>query len=190
MLLISHFINTSEIRKLSVISMFLTVFSLIHIFPRNSLANQGNQYPSTPEGVVEKFIQLDAEGKRLSGKTSGEILKFVTWTEFGAEVIVLISTFKVGKAAINGMTATVPVEYEEWGLTDTIEFTSSHSRRVITFKLSKDAVWKIDGPVTAPHVYLKVAITYLRRLQKMEPARQDSLEEIIKKITEETETKK
>lgn len=190
MLLISRFINTSEIRKVSVRCLFLVIFSLIHIFPGNSLANQGNQYPATPEGVLEKFIQLDAKGKRLRGDIAAEILNLVSWTETGAEVVVLISHFKVGKATITGRTATVPVEYEEIGSTDTLGFTSSPRRRVITFKLSKDIVWKVDEPVTAPHVHWKVAITHLKQLQKMEPIRKDSLEEIIKKITEETAAKK
>jgi hypothetical protein len=42
--------------------------------------------------------------------------------------------------------------------------------------------WKIDAPISSPHVDWKTAINYIRKLQKNEPSRSAELESIIRNI--------
>lgn len=144
-----------------------------------------NNYPPTPEAVVQKFCQLDAKGKRLSSDTMKDITDLVTWPENGGEVMVVINSFTVGKATVKGSKVTVPVDYINIGSTDTIEF-SSPSRNWVnpyTYHLvKKNGMWKIDAPISAPHVHWRTAIAHLRTLQRHEPPRNAALEAIILKI--------
>lgn len=151
----------------------------------NGLAEPPVAYPSTPEEVVRKFCQLDAEGKRLSGDTMSDILGLVTWIETGAEVIFVISGFEVGKAIIADSMAKVPVEYHRLGSTDGIEFSEIPRKKITSYiyKLVKqNNMWKIQEPVSAPHVYWETAIAHLKGIQHREPARKEQLELIIQKI--------
>jgi hypothetical protein len=149
------------------------------------VADQKSKYPATPEGVVQQFCQLDAEGKRLSGDTLAEITKFVNWKEAGAEVMFVIVSFKVGKATIDGNKASVPVDYRTIGSTDSIQFSEPSPKRMnpYIYKLIRsNGVWKIDAPISAPHVHWKTAIAHLRLLQKDESPRSKQLESIINEI--------
>jgi hypothetical protein len=164
--------------------LLILVFSLL--LPLGiGAAGQKSKYPSTPEGVVQQFCQLDAEGKRLSGDTLAEITKFVAWEEIGGEVIFIIDSFNVGKATIDGNKASVPVDYRIIGSTDSIQFLEPSPKRMnpYIYKLIRsNGVWKIDAPLSAPHVHWKTAIAHLRLLQKDESPRSKQLESIINEI--------
>jgi hypothetical protein len=142
-------------------------------------------YPQTPEAVVQKFCELDAKGDRLSADTMNNISDLVAWTDVGGEVMFIIDGFAVGKAAIKDSKATVPVHYINLGSTDFIDFSMPSPKWANPYVYQlvlKNGKWKMDAPVSGPHVDWKTAITYLRKLQKREPARQASLENIIRKI--------
>jgi hypothetical protein len=154
------------------------------------VADQKSKYPATPGGVVQQFCQLDAEGKRLSSDTMAEITKFVTWEEIGGEVIFIIDSFNVGKATIDGNKASVPVDYRTIGSTDTIQFSEPSPKWANPYiyrLIKKNGVWKIDAPVSAPHVHWKTAIAHLRALQRDESPRSKQLESIINEIFKATE---
>lgn len=162
---------------------------MIIFFSHRGLATQGDKYPSTPEGVVEKFCQLDAEGWRLSSKTYESMLPLVTWPEEitageTMRVIHLISGFKLGNPTIQDSIAKVTVEYQYLGSTDTLEFSEAkRKRRTIIFELIRqNDKWKIQKPLTAPHVSWGAGIVYLRSLQKNKSYRKEQLEVIIQKI--------
>jgi hypothetical protein len=168
------YINTLSL-QLIVLCLFLTVCG----------AENTKNYPLTPEAVVQKFCELDAKGDRLSADTMNNISHLVAWTDEGGEVMFVIDSFTVGKAAIKDGKATVPVHYTNLGSTDFIDFSMPSPKWVNPYVYQlvlKNGKWKMDAPVSAPHVDWKTAITYLRRLQKREPARQASLENIIRKI--------
>jgi hypothetical protein len=161
--------------KLVILFLFVTVCG----------AADGKIYPLTPEAVVQKFCELDAKGNRLTTETMDNIADLITWTEKAGEVIIVIDSFIVGKAAVKDGKATVPVEYTNLGSTDFIDFSMPSPSWVNLYVYQlvlKNEVWKIDTPISAPHVYSKVAITYLRRLQKDEPSRRTVLERIIRSI--------
>jgi len=171
--------------RLHLLCLLVGSFFTITFFTASGSTDQGFKYPSTPEGVVQRFCQLDAEGKRLRSDTMTDILDLVTWEETGAEVMFVNDSFKVGKATIIGNKASVPVDYRTVGSTDTLEFSGQSPNWVnpYIYKLVRSGgVWKIDAPISAPHVHWKTAIAHLRELQKMEPVRSDQLELIIQKI--------
>lgn len=169
-----------------IMAIFLNLtFLLILLMPVYSSA-QENNHPSTPEEVVQKFCQLDADGMRLRGDTwRKSVLPLVTQVEEAGDMIFVIESFKVGKATLNGDKATVPVDYVTIGSTDFIQFSNPSPKWVNPYPyqlVKKNGVWKIDGPISAPHVHSKTTIDSLRTLQKEEPSRKTALEAIIQKI--------
>lgn len=169
-----------------IMAMFLNLaFFIILLTPVSSSAQPGN-HPPTPEEVVQKFCQLDADGMRLRGDTWRQnILPLVTWVEEAGGRIFVIDSFKVGKALINGDKATVPVDYATIGSTDFIQFSKPSPKWVnpYPYQLVKiKGAWKIDGPVSAPHVRSKITIDSLQSIQKAEPSRKAALEAIIQQI--------
>lgn len=172
--------------KKSGLLRLIYVIGLVFCFTisEKGLAEQSRGYAESPEKVVEKFCQMDSEGYRLSHETWNKISPLVAWTEEAGDVFSVISNFKVGKAIIGNSTAMVPVEYNTLGSTNTIDFTEDSKKiRKITFVIKKqNGIWKIQEPVTAPHVNWKVAIEYIMKIKKAEPAREKALNLIIQKI--------
>ena len=182
--------NKKEILGYSFLNLLVRVISLfiILVLTKDTLANNKDKYSAIPLKVVENFCLLDAQGKRLKGETwQKSIAPLVTWPEEAGDMIFVISDYKIGKAKILDSTATVSVSYRYLGSTDFIKFSeyvkNVEQTRTITFKLVKEnGVWKIKEPITAPHVYWKETVSYLRKLQNEEPLRKKQLESIIKKI--------
>jgi hypothetical protein len=163
---------------LCIILLILLVFSNI------SLANHDETSILSPADIVRRFCKLDSEGQRLSSETFASILPLVTWEEEAGDVIFVILGYKIGIPIIVNSTATVSVEYQYLGSTDSIGFTDDQKRkRIINFKLVKqNGIWKIKEPVTAPHVYWETAIKYLKTISNYEPMRTKQIETIIKMI--------
>jgi len=167
------------IKRFLIITIILNLLTLLGIAWANAMS---------PEEVVQKFCHLDAEGKRLSGDTWIEIAKFTTLVEDSGEMMVIIEGFKVDNATISDNTATVSVDYQLIGSTDTIEFTKPSKKwaNPYIYRLVKqDSVWKIDAPISAPHVYWEIVVSHLKELQKREPVRREQLESIINQIINE-----
>lgn len=167
-------------------TMFLNLaFLFVLVMPVCSSAQPYN-HPSTPEDIVQKFCQLDADGMRLRGDTWRQrVLPLVTWTEEAGDMIFIIESFKVSKATVNGDKATVPVDYVTIGSTDFIQFANPSPKWVNTYSyqlVKKNGLWKIDAPISGPHVHWKTTIADLRTLQKNEPSRSAALEAIIQNI--------
>lgn len=167
-------------------ALFVSMCSVIlTAFVSFGQTTQNVSYQSAPKEVIEKFCQLDAQGKRLEGGTwQQSIAPLVTWVEEAGDMIFIISDYKIGKAEILDSTAKVPVKYSYLGSTDFIGFSRADKRsNTIIFELVKQkGEWKIERPITAPHVLWKEAIAYLRVLQNDEPQRKKQLDNIIRKI--------
>lgn len=171
-------------KKIRFKGYILCFFFAMLSFPINSIGGSGSMYPITPEGVVQKFCELDADGKRISGDTMSDILGLVNWRETGADRIAVIRDFKVGKAIITDSKAEVAVEYDVIGTTDAMEFQVITRKKIVPYKykLLKNGRWKIDEPISLPHVHWKIAIEHLKGILKSEPDRKEELEAIINKI--------
>lgn len=141
--------------------------------------------PISPKEIVAEFCRLDGTGLRLSGDTRKDIEPLLAWgEEYGYDEIVVIKDFKVNKAIVTNSAATVSVEYFLLGTTDSFKFLKASKREnVVNFKLvEQNGLWRIEGPVIAPHVHWESAINHLRLLQKNEPVRKKQLGSIIKAI--------
>lgn len=140
---------------------------------------------TTPEAVVQKFCELDAKGTRLSSETFNNIADLITWPEEGGDEMIIIDGFTVGKATYKDNKAIVPVHYNNIGSTDFLNFSPpqrSWADPYVYKLIFINGHWKIDEPISAPHVDQKTAITYIQNLQKAEPDRKASLNKIIQKI--------
>ncbi|MBM2839039.1 MAG: hypothetical protein HW415_1664, partial [Deltaproteobacteria bacterium] len=86
---------------------------------------------------------------------------------------------------IDGNKASIPVDYKTIGSTDSFEFSEPSPKWInpYTYELiKKDGIWKIDSPISAPHVHWKTAIVYLKPHIKDEHSRSQQLELIINNI--------
>lgn len=138
-----------------------------------------------PRQIMSLFCKLDADGARLSSDTRRDIEQLLDWGEEGGyDEMVVIKSFKIHKEYIRKSTATVSVEYNVLGSTDSVDFSAvPGKKKVINFSLERiDGRWKIKEPIIAPHVNWRKAIDHLRLLQRNEPSRKKKLEGIIKKI--------
>lgn len=177
--------NRSGFCKLIYICFVVIGLSIIFYFLQDVRANSGRKYPSSPVRVVQELCELDAQGKRLRGEIWQQyIAPLVTWQEEAGDMIFIVSDYKIGKAKILDSRAKVPVEYSCLGSTDFISFSMAEKQtKTITYELIKQkGAWKIERPITAPHVLWKETITFLRALQKDEPQRKKQLDNIIQKI--------
>lgn len=139
----------------------------------------------TPEDVVQKFCQLDAKGSRLSSETFSNVVDLITWPEEGGDEMVVIDSFTVGKAIYKDGKASVPVYYNNIGSTDFTDFSPpkpTWPNPYVYQLVIKNGQWRIDEPVSSPHVDWKAAISYIQNLQKAEPDRKAPLKKIIQKI--------
>lgn len=149
-----------------------------------------------PEAIVQKFCELDAKGTRLSSETFNNIVDLITWPEEGGDEMIVIESFTVGKATYKNGKASVPVYYVNIGSTDFMDFSTpktTWANPYVYQLLLKNGHWKIDEPISSPHVDWKTAITYIQNLQKSEPDRKAPLQKIIQKIEKtrtELQTKK
>ncbi|HSG05829.1 MAG TPA: hypothetical protein VLB09_05480, partial [Nitrospiria bacterium] len=62
--------------------------------------------------------------------------------------------------------------------------------RAVTYELSKkDGLWRIDGPVTLPHVFGEDVVAVLTRgIERVRPERRKKLEAVIQHIRRASET--
>ncbi len=176
MLALNKMINRRHYLSVQFICLFLFV-SLCVAADRNSTV--------TPEAIVHKFCELDAKGTRLSSETFNNIADLITWPEEGGDEMIIINGFTVGKATYKDNKAIVPVHYNNLGSTDFFDFSPpkrSWANPYVYKLILKNGHWKIDEPVSAPHVDWKTAITYIKNLQKAEPDRKAYLNKIVQKI--------
>lgn len=95
--------------------------------------------------VVEKFCTADAQGARLSSKTSDQTRSLTTWEdEPGWDEVTIISGFKISKETYSKGKAQVTVIYDVVG---------KRVGKKVTFTLVPvDRQWKIESPQIEPHV--------------------------------------
>lgn len=130
-------------------------------------------YPTTPIGVVEKYLMMDYAGKGLDTAGWNELKILTTWFDGpGWDTVMVIDGYKTGKAKISGNKAFVPVQYKVigliggntwYGLKDK-NFTDEARLEVNpTFELVKNnGKWSIKSPQFRPHVSIKAALEALQ----------------------------
>lgn len=101
--------------------------------------------------VVQTFCEKDAQGLRLSSKTSAEVRNLTVWEdEPGWDKVVKIKNFKITEEKYLGKHAQVKVLYE-------LVSPSALEKKEVTFLLTQgESSWKINEPQTLPHVYENV----------------------------------
>ena len=133
-------------------SIFLLVLlaALEVCFPSFSHAAEKDGGSGEAAAVVEKFCKADAQGARLSSKTSGQTRSLTTWEdEPGWDKVTVISGFKISKETYFEGKAQVTVIYEVVG---------KRAGEKVTFTLVPvDRQWKIEAPQIEPHVASKHA---------------------------------
>jgi hypothetical protein len=128
----------------------------------------------TPEAIVKAFCAFDAKGKRffrsLSEQEHSYYRSLVHWKQDRDwNKAVMISSYKVGKIMQLQDTGEIIVTYQVKGkyspdVTDIYE-----KEEKIKYRLAKtETGWKIQGPVTPPHVYPEKLIMNLEKRSKIE----------------------
>jgi len=133
------------------------------VYSEQKVQKQDN-YPATPEGVVEAFVNVGFDGTGI--ETIGDIkkrLKYTIWDIWpGSNSNDISLKYKIVKITENDREATVKVIHEclGWGALDHIEI--ERKTEGVEYSLVKEkGFWRIAFPDHAPYISVKTAIKRL-----------------------------
>ncbi len=132
-------------------------------YSQQKVEKQDN-YPSTPEGVVEAFVKagFDGTGVEEIGDPQKR-LQYTTWEIWpGSDGDLISLRYKILKVREDDKQATVKVIYEYlgWAAFDLMKI--ERQTKEIQYSLVKEkGFWKISFPGHAPYVSVKTAIKML-----------------------------
>lgn len=133
------------------------------VYSEQKVEKQDN-YPATPEGVVEAFVKVGFDGTGV--EEIGDVqktLQYTTWEIWaGSDGDYISLKYKIAKITENDKKATVKVIYEclGWVAFDLIEI--ERKTEEIEYSLVKEkGFWKISFPGHAPYISVKTAIKML-----------------------------
>lgn len=148
---------------------------------------RNDEYPATPEKVVEEYVRKDSLGARISGNRFPEITDLYTWQEAGFDVAIIITGYSIEALDIGQDAARISVTYQELGEFLPFEFRPDKKEVTEIFTLKKDGNgWRITEPEIFPHVLLDSMIEDLERDHEIDP-RDDNYSRMLeqfKKIKE------
>lgn len=123
-----------------------------------------------PAEVVRAFCKLDFEGARLEAANYPKIAKLYSWKgEPGWDTALIVKSFRVKPVANNGNTASVIVEYTQYGELAGEEFHLKEGANAARFKLKKiSGSWRIIAPVIPPHVSVSAIRQHIEALVRDE----------------------
>lgn len=148
-------------------------FFLVFLMGLYPFTARCENYPTTPGGVVEKYLIMDYAGKGLHTDGWNEIKILTTWIDGpGWDTVMVVEGYHIGNAKISGNKAYVPVQYKAIGLIEgntwrglkDKNFTEEVRREGNpTFELVKhNGKWSIISPQFRPHVSIKAALETLK----------------------------
>ncbi len=121
-----------------------------------------------PELIVEKYCLLDAKGANFSASNPNAkalLDLLINEDEAGYDTSVIIRSYKVGSARIDGTSADVNVVYSDLGtIGGELSVEKAVKTETVTFHLTLvDDAWKIDGLRILPHISQTWMLSNLRR---------------------------
>jgi hypothetical protein len=127
-----------------------------------------------PETLVKAYCDFDAKGKRFFRSLSDKELSYyrglVHWDEEPRwDTVVMISNYNIGKTKTSENAAEITVTYQVKGkysqaVTDIYE----KVEKIKYWLVKTETGWKIEGPVTPPHVYPRKLIAILEKRSNYE----------------------
>ncbi len=129
-----------------------------------------SDYPSTPQALMERYLQLDAEAAGLSAATWPELGQYTTFPQAPKwDTFVIIDHYEIGKILEGHTRAQVRVTYTPIGqLSD--KFTADPKPEMVVFYLNKvQDQWKVDSPPLMPHVSFEVMKKRLNQASAANP---------------------
>jgi hypothetical protein len=137
----------------------------------------GSKSPqASPRDVLQRFCELDANGKQLEDQGSGEIAAlFIRQGDHRPEKIVVIRDFVVSQPSSTDKKAEFYVEYIYLGQIDlsrlqfsrSPDFPPGPSKVRSTFALVSASApeWRIEGSPPEPHLTVSAAISYIKQMR-------------------------
>jgi len=161
-----------------------SLFAVIGIFSAFTLAQATirtetsmSSSPDSPKSILERYCELDAEGKQLSADGWDEMASFfASPSPPDLKLIIVTKDFVVSDALIQGNRAKLYVEYVYLGeIYPRLGYTDPHIadspvtirgpiKVRIQYMLARSgqgSTWRIDGSHFAPHITLDSAIRYV-----------------------------
>jgi len=116
-------------------------------------SSQIASHPSTPQAVIEKFLQLDSDAAGLSKETWPEFAQYTTYSEAPSwDTFIVIDHYELGSVMVGSTRAQAQVTYYPLGkLTET--FTPDTHPEMVTYHLNMVGdLWKVDSTQLIPHI--------------------------------------
>ncbi len=130
--------------------------ALLTLMGITSSSLAAGSYPSTAQGVLERFLALDADAAGLAAQTWPELARYTTWGSAPAwDRFVVIDHYSLGKIMQGSTRAQATVTYQPLGkLSDT--FVPDLTPETVVFHLNRvKGEWRVDNPLP-PHVSFAV----------------------------------
>ena len=131
-------------------------------------ASLGCSGGKSPEIVVQEFISLDLEGKRLTSDGMAELKQYVAWETGGFDTAYVVSDVVIWDAVKNGQIITYPITY-----TVIARYAGDHCYHVgeifpggievpAVLEESLDlernnGIWRIQPPIPPYHIHQNIA---------------------------------
>ncbi len=138
------------------------------------LPHASGKYPRTPTEVVRLYCDFDLKTGRISTANFAKLPPLVTWeAEPGWDTVTVVSSFKVLAAKQSQDRAMVTVKWGVLGHAEGENVTKDQKSEVIDYQLIRvKGLWKIEAPVTPPHVSLPTLREFVLSQFQREPKRQ------------------
>ena len=159
--------------KMKLIAASVLFACTCHVAYGFDLAHHHNalMHDEDPRALIVQFVDADAQGLQTSSEYWPLVKRFTDWPDSpGWDFAFVAKSYKVGRVAISGNSATVPVTYKlvgtrtsasspmcPTGVCKALERAMA-KQTIITYHLKKvDARWVVEGPQNGPIVNVRFA---------------------------------
>jgi len=138
------------------------------------LTQASGKYPTTPTGVVRLYCEFDFKIGRISTENFAKLPPLTTWEEEpGWDTVTVVSGFKILSSKQFQDHAVVSIKWNVLGQAGGESVTSDQKSEVIDYQLRLvKGLWKIESPVTQPHVSFPTLRAFIVGNFQKDPKRQ------------------
>lgn len=140
----------------------------------------------TPAGLLETYLQGDAQGERLERANWPKYREMVLWPREPLwDSAYIIRDYRIHSGEVAMPSAGAEVTFRTLGELnlETFVYTPSPTTQTVPYKLiAEQSRWKIAHPMLRPHVSPGGAVGFLERMAVGHPDKKDAIERSIQAI--------
>jgi len=163
---------------------FVLLPSLVWGVSLSGCTSRNASHPTSPQAVIEKFLQLDSDAAGLSKETWPEFAQYTTYSEAPSwDTFIVIDRYELGPVMVGSTRAQAQVTYYPLGrLSDT--FTPDTRPEAMTYHLNLVGdQWKVDSTQLIPHIAWDVMKRRLEAASAADPKVKTTNDALIAQIS-------